>query len=53
MDVKGNSIEAVRLSLNGIKTKVIKTAASDADEFFEFADLEADTYGGTFNFECA
>ena len=43
-NIKGDPIESVRLRLKGIKTKVIKTASSDADGFFEFTDLEADTY---------
>ncbi len=44
VNIKGDPIESVRLKLKGIKTKVIKTASSDADGFFEFTDLEADTY---------
>ena len=44
VNIKGNPIEFVRLKLKGIKTKVIKTASSDEDGFFEFTDLEADTY---------
>ena len=44
MDIRGNPLEFVRLRLKGIKTKVIKTASSDADGFFEFTDLDADTY---------
>lgn len=28
----------------GVKTKVIKTASSGAGGFFEYTDLEADTY---------
>ncbi len=44
VDIKGNPLEFVRLRLKGVKTKVIKTASSDADGFFEFTDLEADTY---------
>ena len=44
VDIKGNPLEFVRLRLKGVMTKVIKTASSDADGFFEFADLEADTY---------
>ena len=44
VNIKGSPIEFVRLKLKGVKTKVIKTASSDADGFFEFADLEADTY---------
>ena len=44
VNIKGSPIEFVRLRLKGIKTKVIKTASSDADGFFEFTDLETDTY---------
>ena len=44
VNIKGNPLEFVRLRLKGIKTKVIKTASSDEDGFFEFTDLEADTY---------
>ena len=44
VNIKGSPIEFVRLRLKGIKTKVIKTASSDADGFFEFTDLDADTY---------
>ena len=44
VDIKGNPLESVSLSLKGIKTKVIQTAFSDEDGFFEFTDLEADTY---------
>ena len=43
-NIKGNPIESVRLRLKGVKTKVIKTVYSNADGFFEFTDLEADTY---------
>ena len=42
--INGDPIESVRLKLKGIKTKVIKTASSDEDGFFEFTDLEVDTY---------
>ena len=44
VNIKGSPIEFVKLKLRGVKTKVIQTASSDADGFFEFADLEADTY---------
>lgn len=43
-NIKGNPIESVRLRLKGVKTKVIKTVYSNVDGFFEFTDLEADTY---------
>jgi hypothetical protein len=44
LDIKGDPIESVRLRLKGLRTKVIKTEASDADGFFEFTDLDEDTY---------
>ncbi|HHT9137783.1 MAG TPA: carboxypeptidase-like regulatory domain-containing protein [Candidatus Wunengus sp. YC60] len=42
--INGNPIESVRLRLKGIKTKVSKNTSSDADGFFEFTGLGADTY---------
>jgi hypothetical protein len=44
VNIRGNPIEYVRLKLKGIKTKTTKQTSSDADGFFEFSDLEADTY---------
>ncbi len=44
VDIKGNPIESVGLKLKGVRTKVSKTEATDADGFFEFSDLSADTY---------
>lgn len=44
VNIKGNSVEYVRLKLKGIKTKATKQTSSDADGYFEFLDLEADTY---------
>lgn len=44
VDIYGNPIESVRLKLKGIKTKIKRHASSDADGFFEFADLDADKY---------
>ena len=44
VNIKGNPIEYVRLKLKGIKTKTTKQTSSDADGYFEFSDLEADTY---------
>ncbi len=44
VNIKGNPIEYVRLKLKGINTKTTKQTSSDADGFFEFSDLEADTY---------
>ena len=44
VNIKGDPLEFVRLRLKGLKTKVARSASSDADEFFEFDDLDADTY---------
>ena len=44
VNIKGNPVEYVRLKLKGIKTKTTKQTSSDADGYFEFSDLEADTY---------
>ena len=44
VDIRGNPIESVKLKLKGLKTKIKRNASSDADGFFEFADLEADKY---------
>src|SRR3989304_9448264 len=44
LDIGGNPIESAKLKLRGIKTGYNSTTTSDADGFFEFTDLEADTY---------
>ena len=44
VDIKGNPIESVKLSIKGVKTKVSKGTATDAEGFFEYTDLQADTY---------
>ena len=44
VNIKGDPIESVRLRLRGIKTKVTKSASSDADGYFAFEGLDADTY---------
>jgi hypothetical protein len=44
VDIKGDALEKVKLKLKGVKTKVTKTASSDRDGFFEFEDLDTDTY---------
>ncbi len=44
VNIRGNPIESVRLRIKGVKTNYKSTTSSDADGFFEFADLEADTY---------
>ena len=44
VNIKGNPIESVKIKLKGITTKTLFTTLSDADGFFEFTGLEADTY---------
>ena len=44
IDSKGAPIESARLKIKGIKTKYKNSTSSDADGFFEFGNLEADTY---------
>src|SRR3972149_3662461 len=44
LDIKGAPIESVRLKIKGIKTRYKNSTSSDADGFFEFENLEADTY---------
>jgi len=44
IDSKGEPIESVRLKIKGIKTRYKNSTSSDADGFFEFENLEADTY---------
>jgi len=44
VDIRGNPIKSVKLKLKGLKTKIKRNASSDADGFFEFADLEKDKY---------
>ena len=44
VDIQGDPIESVKLRLKGIKTGYKSTASSDADGYFEFGNLEADTY---------
>ena len=44
VDIKGDPIENVRIKAKGVKTGYKKTAASDADGFFEFDELDGDTY---------
>ena len=43
-DIRGDPIESVKLKLSGIRTKIKKSTSTDSDGFFEFTDLEADTY---------
>lgn len=44
VDSYGEPIESVKLRIKGLKTYYKVTTASDADGFFEFEELEADTY---------
>lgn len=44
VDIQGEPIESVKLNLKGIKTGTKTKTSSDADGFFEFEDLSADTY---------
>ncbi|HHT9146569.1 MAG TPA: S8 family serine peptidase [Candidatus Wunengus sp. YC61] len=44
VNIKGNPIKSVKIKLKGITTKTLFTTLSDADGFFEFTGLEADTY---------
>ncbi|HHT9147081.1 MAG TPA: carboxypeptidase-like regulatory domain-containing protein, partial [Candidatus Wunengus sp. YC61] len=44
VNIKGDPIENVKIKAKGIKTGYKKTAASDADGFFEFDELDGDTY---------
>lgn len=44
VNIKDDPIENVRLRLKGLMTGKSKKTASDADGYYEFADLEADTY---------
>jgi hypothetical protein len=44
VDIRGEPIESVRLRLKGLRTKVSATETSDADGYFEFDELSADSY---------
>ena len=44
VDIQSDPIESVKLRLKGIKTGYNSTSSSDADGYFEFDNLEADTY---------
>ncbi len=44
VDIKGDPIESVQIKLKGVKTKVTRTESSDADGYYEFTGLDADTY---------
>ena len=42
--INGDPLESARLRLKGVTTKVVRNTSSDADGFFEFTGLGADTY---------
>ena len=42
--MEGNPIESAKIRLKGKQTKVSKRTTSDEDGYFEFTDLDADTY---------
>ncbi|MBI5794818.1 MAG: carboxypeptidase regulatory-like domain-containing protein, partial [Planctomycetes bacterium] len=44
IDINGEPLESVKVKIRGIKTKFSEVVYTDADGFFEFTDLEADTY---------
>ena len=44
IDINGDPLESVKVKIRGIKTKFSEIIFTDADGFFEFADLEEDTY---------
>jgi hypothetical protein len=43
-DIKGNPIKSVKLRLKGKKTNMVMASFSNSDGFFEFTDLDTDTY---------
>jgi len=43
-NMKGNPIESAKIRLKRANSRVLKKTFSDEDGFFEFADLDADTY---------
>ncbi|MDR4507907.1 MAG: carboxypeptidase regulatory-like domain-containing protein [Candidatus Brocadiaceae bacterium] len=44
VDARGDPVPSVQVKLKGKKTKLKKETLSDTEGFFEFTDLEADTY---------
>jgi hypothetical protein len=44
IDINGEPLESVRVKIKGIKTQFTDVVLTDADGFFEFTDLEKDTY---------
>jgi hypothetical protein len=43
-DIHGEPLESVKIKIRGIKTLFTDVVFTDADGFFEFTDLEEDTY---------
>ncbi|HHT9145130.1 MAG TPA: carboxypeptidase-like regulatory domain-containing protein, partial [Candidatus Wunengus sp. YC61] len=48
VNINGDPIENVKIKVKGVITKYKNTAASDADGFFEFGELDGDTYIAVF-----
>lgn len=44
LDINGDPVENVKLTIKGLTTKYASKTATDQDGFFEFADLEPDNY---------
>lgn len=44
IDINGEPLESVKVKIRGIKTLFTDVVFTDADGFFEFTDLEEDTY---------
>ena len=44
VDIHGDPVENVKIKAKGISTGYKNTTSTDADGFFEFPDLDADTY---------
>ena len=44
VNIRGDSIENVKIKVKGLKTGYSSTTSTDADGFFELTDLDADTY---------
>ena len=43
-NIKGDPVENVKLTIKGLTTKYTEKTGTDRDGFFEFANLDADTY---------
>ncbi|MBI5677798.1 MAG: carboxypeptidase regulatory-like domain-containing protein, partial [Planctomycetes bacterium] len=44
VNTKGDPVESAKMKLKGVTTKTLFNTSSDADGFFEFTDLDANTY---------